>query len=154
MTSHRIATSLRNECNRPGVAHAVSAFSAHHLKKYDGVHRFMGVAYIYDIQHIFSITIFISLSRVYMFCPISQSRQFANWSADLQIGICPICKLCQPISFHDMKVSNVGRQQSEILTIVISVNIIHGRRLPVMLVLCHNLCRLSSFNTRYFSRNH
>ena len=81
--------------------------------------------------------------------------RFANCAAQSANfpGICLIFKLCQPISFHK-KVSNVGRQQSEILTIVMSVNIFHGRRLPVILVSCHNLCRISSFNTRYFSRNH
>ena len=81
---------------------------------------------------------------------------FANCAAQSANypGICLICKLCQPMSFHNMKVSNVGRQQSEILTIVISVNIFHGRRLLVMLVSCHNLCRISSFVTRYFSRSH
>ena len=88
-----------------------------------------------------------------MFRPICQSGQsarlvsrFANCAAQSANypGICLICKLCQPISFHNMNVSNVGRQQSEILTIVISVNMFHGRRLPVMLVSCHNLCRISS----------
>ena len=35
-------------------------------------------------------------------------------------GICLICKLCQPISFYNMKISNVWRRQSGILTIVVS----------------------------------
>ena len=65
-----------------------------------------------------------------------------------------ICKLCQQISFHSKKAFNVGRQQSKILTIVISVNIFHGKLLPVMIISCHSLCGISSFNTRYLSRNH
>ena len=82
--------------------------------------------------------------------------RFANCAAQSANypGICLICKLSQPISFHNMKFSNVGRQQFEILTIVMSVNTFHGRRLPVMFVSCHNLCRISSFSTRYFGRNH
>ena len=83
---------------------------------------------------------------------VSRFANCAAQSANYPV-ICLICKLCQPISFHNMKVSNAGGQQSEILTVVISVNIFHGRRLLVMLVSCHNLCRISSFNTRYFGRN-
>ena len=86
-----------------------------------------------------------------MFRPISQSGRFANCAAQSanypEISL--VCKLCQPIWFHNMKVSNSSRQQSKILAVVISVNIFHGRRLPVMLVLCHKLYRISSFNTRY-----
>ena len=76
--------------------------------------------------------------------------RFANCAAQSANypGICLICKLSQLISIHNMKVSNVVRQRSEILTIVMSVNIFHGRQLPVMLVSCHNLCRISSFNTK------
>ena len=48
-----------------------------------------------------------------------------------------------------MKSSNVGRHKSEILTIVLSVNIFHERQLPLMLVSRHNLWRISIFNMRY-----
>ena len=107
------------------------------------------------------------ITRLYLFPPVCQSGQFAN----RQIGQPTICKLrctiCQlsrnlsylqivPTNFisqHE-KMTNVGRQQSGVLSIVISVNIFHKRRLPLMLVLCHNLCRVSSFNKRHFIRNH
>ena len=95
--------------------------------------------------------------EVCMFRPICQLvSRFANCSAQSAYypGICLICKLCQPISFHNMKLSNVGRQQSKILTIVISVTIFHKRQLLLMLVSCHSLCRISTFSTRYFSRSH
>ena len=88
-----------------------------------------------------------------------QSGQFANCAAQSaiqEIRICLVCKLCQSISFHNVKTSNVGRQQSEVLTIDISMNTFRKRQLPLkalMLVSCHNLCRTSTFNTRYFSRN-
>ena len=51
-----------------------------------------------------------------------------------------------------MKLSRVGRQQSEILTIFISVNILHKRWFSLMLVSCHNVCQISSFNTRYLKK--
>ena len=95
--------------------------------------------------------------EVCMFRPICQLvSRFANGAAQSAYypGICLICKLCQPISFHNMKLSNVGRQQSKILTIVISVTIFHKRQLLLMLVSCHSLCRISTFNTRYFSGSH
>ena len=102
---------------------------------------------------------------MYLFRPIwptcklaSSTCQLADWSADLQIalynlpcnypGICLICNMCQPISFHSMKISNTGRQQSEILTIVLYVNISRKSQL----VSCHSLCRISTFSPRYFNR--
>ena len=53
--------------------------------------------------------------------------RFANCAAQYSrySEIYLICNFCQPISFHNMTVSIVGRQESETLTIVISVNIFH-----------------------------
>ena len=144
----------------------VYMYYVHMYYVYMCIHVYIVHVYIVHVYivHVYIVHVYMySCMHMYMFCPICQSGQFANWPGQsancaaqsaIYPEICLICKLSQPISIHNMKVSNIGRQKSEILTIVMSVNIFHGRRLPVMFASCHNLCRISSFNTRYFGRNH
>ena len=56
--------------------------------------------------------------------PIDRFANCATQSANY-LESCPICKSCHTISFHNMNINNVDRQQSEILTKAISVNLFY-----------------------------